>query len=107
VRFLEAVGFAFDGEDLGIVDEAVDQGDDAGGVGEDLVPFCERPVGGHDRALVLVAAADELEQQVGMAVGVGQVADLVDDQKAGRRRARAVDRDCPAAAASSGLSMCM
>jgi hypothetical protein len=33
VRLLEAVGFAFDGEDLGVVDEAIDQGDHAGGVG--------------------------------------------------------------------------
>ena len=39
--FLEAVGLAFDGQDLGIVDEAIDQGDDAGGVGEDLTPLGE------------------------------------------------------------------
>jgi hypothetical protein len=41
VGFLEAVGFPIDGEDLGVVDEPVDQGDDAGGVWEDLAPFGE------------------------------------------------------------------
>jgi hypothetical protein len=38
---LEAVGLALDSDDLGVVDEAVDQGDDAGGIGEDLAPFGE------------------------------------------------------------------
>src|SRR5262249_44738849 len=40
----ETVGLTLDGEDLGVMDEAIDQGDDAGGVGEDLAPFRERPV---------------------------------------------------------------
>ena len=39
--FLETVGIPFEREDLGVVDEAVDQGDDAGGVREDLVPFAK------------------------------------------------------------------
>ena len=34
-------------------------------------------------AVVLVPAADELEQQVGMAIGIGEIADLVDHQKTG------------------------
>jgi hypothetical protein len=54
---LEAIGFAIDGEDLGVVDQAIDQGDDAGGVWKDLAPFGEGPVGGDDRAVVLVTAA--------------------------------------------------
>ena len=77
---LEAVGFALDGDDLGVVDEAVDQGDDAGGVGEDLAPLGKGAVGGDEGGLGLVAARDDLEEQVGVAVGVGQIADLVDDQ---------------------------
>ena len=36
---LEAVGLALEGDDLGVADEAVDQGDHAGGVGEDLAPL--------------------------------------------------------------------
>ena len=31
--------------------------------------------------LLLIAARDELEQQIGMAVRVGEVSDLVDDQE--------------------------
>src|ERR1700674_4548275 len=78
-----SIGFALDGEDLGVVDQAIDQGDDAGGVWKDLAPFGEGPVGGDDRAVVLVTAADELEQQVGMTIGIGEISDLVDHQKTG------------------------
>jgi hypothetical protein len=61
---LEAIGFALDGEDLGVVDQAIDQRDDAGGVWKDLAQFGERPVGGDERAVVLVTTADELVGQV-------------------------------------------
>src|SRR5271163_5198183 len=75
---LEAVGFALDCDDLGVMDEATDQGGDAGRGGEDLAPCGERTNAGYQGALVLVTARDELEQQIGMAVRVG---DLVDDQE--------------------------
>ena len=78
--FLEAIGFALDGDDLGVVDQPIDQGDDSGGVGKDLVPLAERSVGGDEDGFFLVATADDLEQQVGVAIGVGEVADLIDDQ---------------------------
>ena len=42
--FFESIRFAFEGDDLAVVGEAIDQGDDAGGVGEDLVPFGERSI---------------------------------------------------------------
>lgn len=35
------------------------------------MPLLERSVGGDDRALVLVASADEFKQQIGMPVGMG------------------------------------
>ena len=76
--FLEAVGVAVDGEDFGVVDEAVDQGDDAGGVGKDFTPLGERSIGCYEGALTLVAAVDELEQEVSVTVGIGEVSDLVD-----------------------------
>jgi hypothetical protein len=65
-----------------VVDEPIDERDDAGCVGEHLVPFGKRAVGGDEGAGVLVAARDELEQEVGMAVGVGEIADLIDDEQA-------------------------
>jgi hypothetical protein len=63
------------------VDEAVDHGGGDGVVAEDLAPAAERLVGRDDEAGPLVAAGDELEEQVG---GLGlerDVADLVDDQQ--------------------------
>jgi hypothetical protein len=38
LSFFEAVAVAVDGEDFGAMDQSIDQGDDAGGVWEDLVP---------------------------------------------------------------------
>jgi hypothetical protein len=38
---LELIGIALDGDDLGVVHQAVDQRDDAGGVRKDFVPFSE------------------------------------------------------------------
>src|SRR5215470_16414336 len=81
-RLLVPVGLAIESVDLGMMNEAIDEGDDAGSVGEHLVPFDERTVGGDERARLLVAARDELEEEVGVAVGVGEVADLIDDEKA-------------------------
>src|SRR6185503_8508849 len=53
---LEAEAVALDGEDLGAVEEPVDEGDDAGRVGEDRGPLGEGLVGAQDdRALCLVA----------------------------------------------------
>jgi hypothetical protein len=70
--FLEAIGFALDGDNLGVVDQPIDQGDDTGGVGKDLVPLAERSVGGDEDGFFLVATADDLEQQVGVTIGVGE-----------------------------------
>src|ERR1700730_9100014 len=46
----EAIGFAVDCDDLGVVDKAIDQGSDAGCGGEDLARFGERAIGGHQGA---------------------------------------------------------
>ena len=66
-----------------MVGEAVDEGDGAGGVGEDGVPLLEGQVGGEEQGAVLVAAADELEEEVGGAGVVGEVSDLIDDEQSG------------------------
>jgi len=96
LRFLEAIALAFEGDDLGAVQQAIDEGDHAGGVGEHLVPFAEGLVGAEeDGALQLVAAGDDLEQQIGIAGVVGQIADLVDgeDRGAGIAAEPAGERD--------------
>ena len=59
------------------MDKSVDYGDDTGGVGKHLGPFGEGAIGGHDRWFVFVAPVDDFEEQVGMAIAVGQVSYLV------------------------------
>src|ERR1700722_10011636 len=81
IAVFESVAVSFQSNDVGVVDEAVDHGGGDGVVAEDLAPPAERLVGGDDEAGPLVAAGDELEEQVG---GLGlerDVADLVDDQQ--------------------------
>ena len=60
--------------------QSVDNGDDAGRVREHLAPFGKRTVGGHDGRLELVTAIDDIEQQIGVAIAVGEVTDFIDDQ---------------------------
>ena len=56
-----SIAAALDDEDLDVVGQTVDEGDGAGGVGEDGVPVLEGQVGGDEQGPVLVTAADELE----------------------------------------------
>src|SRR2546422_7680407 len=76
-----SIALALDGEDLGVMDDAIDERGGRGGVGEDRRPLAERQVGGEHEALAFVAAADDLKEEVGGPRVVGQVADLVDDEE--------------------------
>ena len=79
----QAIGVCFDGDDLGMVYEAVDERDNARGVREYLVPLREWLIcGDHDRFLG-VPSTDDLEEQLGMSVVVGEVSEFVDDEKLG------------------------
>jgi hypothetical protein len=75
----EAVAGAFEGQDLGVVDDAVDHRGRDDLVTEDVAPAGEGQVGGQDQRGVFVAAGDELEEQVGRVLFEGDVANLVDD----------------------------
>ena len=81
VSVFEPVGVAFEGDDIGVVDEAVDHGRGDDVVAEHLAPTAERLVRGHDQRGAFVAGRDELEEQVGGLGFEGDVADLVDDQQ--------------------------
>ena len=61
-RFFDAIAFAVDGDDLGVMQEAVDDGSGGGHIGQELAPFLQRPVAGHDGGLVFVTAHDDLQQ---------------------------------------------
>ena len=77
------VAVSFNHDNLGVVREAIDQRDRAGGVGKDGVPVLEGQVRGHEHGAVLVAAADDLEEEVGGVGIVGEVANLVDGEQGG------------------------
>jgi hypothetical protein len=65
--FAEPVALALNGDDVGVVDDAIDESGGAGGVGEHRGPVLERQVGREDEALSFVPAADNLKEQVGVA----------------------------------------
>jgi hypothetical protein len=87
----KAIGVTFDGDDLGIVDEAVDQRDDASAVWEHLAPFGERPISGDPRALALITPRDEFGHEVGMAVGTGEIPTSSITSSCGRAQWRSGD----------------
>lgn len=63
----QPVGIALDGNDHGVVQQAVEQGGGHHGIAKDLGPFPEPPVTGHDHGAALIAGVDQLEEQVAAA----------------------------------------
>ena len=57
-RVFEPVATAFEGEDFGVVDDAVDHGGCDGVVTEDVSPAGEGQVGGQDDGCVFVASCN-------------------------------------------------
>ena len=76
VRESPGLGAAVD--DVGAVGDAVDDRFREPRVGEDLAPFAEREVGGDDQRAAFVAFGDDLEDELGGAVGEREVAELVE-----------------------------
>ena len=50
-------------------------------ISEHIPPFCKAAVGCEDHGSFFIAGIDELEEQIGSALGHRQIADLVDDQQ--------------------------
>src|SRR5258708_1688661 len=50
-----SIALAFDRCDFGMMQQPIQQGNDASGVGKDFVPLLERPVGGQNHRLSLIA----------------------------------------------------
>ena len=65
------------------MDEAIDESDDAGGVGEDLVPLGEGFVGREHDWFFMVAAADDLEEEVSVMGAAREISQLVEDEDPG------------------------
>jgi hypothetical protein len=81
VSVSEPIAIAFEGDDVGVVDEPVDHGGGNDVVAEHLAPPAEGLVAGDDETGSFVAAGDELEEQVGRFGLEGDVADFIDDQQ--------------------------
>ena len=91
-------------QDRGVVDEAVDGGERHGLIGEDLAPFAEGLIGGDQHGSPLVARGDQLEQDAGLGLILGDVGDVVEDEQVvavelGDRGFRAPARGAPPEAA--------
>ena len=80
---MEAPGFAAGVDDVGSVGEPVDDGLGEAGVGEDPRPFAEGEVGGHDQRSAFVAFGEDLEDELGGAVGQAEVAQFIKDDELG------------------------
>jgi hypothetical protein len=79
----EAPGLGAGVDDVRAVREAIDDGLREPRIGEDLGPFAEGQVGGDDQAAAFVALGEDLEDELGGAVGQREVAELVDDDELG------------------------
>ena len=64
-----------------VMEQAIEQRRDGGGVAEQLPPVFDRSVRGEDRGGPLVAAHDQLEQVLGRGVGQLAHAEVVDDEQ--------------------------
>ena len=73
----EAPGLGAGVDDVRAVGESVNHGLGEPGVGEDLGPLAEWQVGGDDQAAAFVAFGEDLEDELGGAVGQGEVAQFV------------------------------
>ena len=79
----EAPGLGAGVDDVRAVGEPVNDGFGHPGVGEHLGPLAEREVGGHDQRSAFVAFGEDLEDELGGAVGQGEVAELVEADELG------------------------
>ena len=79
----QAVAGAFDLDNDGVVQQAVEKRRGDHGIAEDLAPFGKAAVRGEHHGALFVTGVDELEEEVAAAGHDGQVSDLVDDQKRG------------------------
>ena len=87
-----------------MVEQAIEQRGDGGGVAEQLAPVVDGAVRREERGRALVAAHDELEEVFGGGVRQLPHAEVVDDeQRHGRRDRRGTSLRVPSSVASASL----
>ena len=67
----QAIAFAGDLDNLGAMQDAIQDGGGSGDIGDQLAPFLQRPAGGHDRGSCFVPAHDNFEEVLPAAAGLG------------------------------------
>ena len=80
---VEAVAGAGDGDDVGAVEESVEDGAGCGDVAEELAPFFDGAVGGHEGGSVFVSAHDDFQEDFAATGGEVFEAHVVDDEEVG------------------------
>lgn len=70
---------------VAVLDEAIDEGGEAGGVVEDGRPVLVGEVGGDDDGAVFVPSTDDVEEQVGRAAVGGDLTELIEDEQVGAK----------------------
>ena len=76
------VALPLDAHDVAVVHQPIHGGHGHRSAGEDLVPFPEWLVGGHQQGAPLVAVADQLKQHRGLQLAAAHIGDVVDHQQA-------------------------
>jgi hypothetical protein len=80
---LEPIASSFEGDDLGVVEEPVEDGGGAWHVADELAPIFEWSVACHDGASGLVAPHDDLEEVFPAVLGELLHAHVIDDEEIG------------------------
>lgn len=76
----KAVALPGEDHDMGVVDQAVNEGCGKSVIPKDGIPLAELQVGGNDEALSFVAVGDHLKEQFGSILVEWNKANLVNDQ---------------------------
>jgi hypothetical protein len=59
LAFAHPIAVAFNGGDVSVMEQTIQQRDDTGGVGKDFVPFFEWPIGSQDDWLAFITPVDD------------------------------------------------
>ncbi len=78
-----SIAGAFNLYDDGVMQQSVEQSGGHHWIPEDITPFSEAAVRGQNQGAFFIAGVDQLEEQVGAALGDRQVADLIDNEQRG------------------------
>ena len=76
----EAVTISREDHDMGVVDQAVNEGGSEAVVPKDSIPLAELQIGGNDEAFPFIAVGDHLEKQLSGVLVEWNKANLVNDQ---------------------------